>query len=75
MAATDLTHSTNMEGISLTMSGDLAYHGRGPPTMEGRPLSGCRLRVWQFGRRSVARIRLPTGVARPKPETVHRLSL
>nr|ACL53621.1 unknown [Zea mays] len=41
------------------MAADLAYHGRGPPTMEGRPLSGCRLRVWQFGRRSVARIRSP----------------
>jgi hypothetical protein len=40
MAATDLTHSTNMEGISLTMSGDLAYHGRPPSVVRESRLEG-----------------------------------
>jgi predicted ATPase len=30
MAATDLTQTTDMEGIPPTMAGDLAYHGRPP---------------------------------------------
>lgn len=30
IAATDLAHMKNMEGISLTMAGDPAYHGRPP---------------------------------------------
>jgi hypothetical protein len=59
MAATDLAHTTNMEGIPLTMAGDPAYHGRPPSVVcaGGRgwragAVTGAREVAWAVAARS-----------------------